>query len=703
MSELFSLPESRRPPLVVPALPQPGAHFQPPPIVPDRADPQLAFREPMLPDCFARIFAPLPPEPIWRWAEQAVWLKNEVTSKPGPYSSDQTPWTRRLQELIRDPVTIIYDRNARAWRTVNVTRIWIKKCSQSGFTEACLNGIRWSAKHRPRSTIFAIDIMKEARKISERLESTLSRLGEEIFTGYDDDVGTYLMRLRQMRVYFLGSFSGGAFANKFAAMCFADEVDEHGKLPGDTDTLSNLASRFKTADDGFIVGLSKPKKSSGPITKAHATGNCEEQFIRCPHCHQRQPLTFFGDASDYPELRYEIPFDDEVITVTDEQTGRTFRTWTPLPLGQTRKIKAARLRFDHCRDLLGGWDKTLILTDTFAECGYCAGRINEDLKPHLVAAAEWLPTAIGDPGVISQHCHDLLSSDKNSSWGRLVLRFLSDKEDRVKLQGFWNHVLGLDFKEEASEVDENDIRRNMGLPYLRGQVPFPPSYMVLGSDIGETYARWVLCAVRKDGAMAVVDWGNEGAPLGVAEVVTSGDWPLSTDPGKKYKVSLGFMCAKYRRLAVQSACLSTNGIMFPAAGGGSNTQRRPFNWNIYEKGLPRWFGYLTFNDHDCKSSLYIDRYKKRSPGIFFPQDVFAKENSERFVEEITKETLVTDPETGECAWDDKHPNHFGDALKLCDLAHDWIFRPRKPKAAAAAAERERLVAAAAASGDTGPV
>lgn len=639
------------------------------------------FRTP-LGHSFARAFKPLPPEPIWQWAESWVWIKNETSSKPGPYSSDQTPWTRRLQDLLRDPWMPVWSEVSQSWYWIPVRRLWIKKCSQSGFTEGCLNGIRWSAKYRPRSCIYAIDSREEAKNISERIKPTLEKLGEDIFTGDDDDLGTYLMRLRSMRIYFMGSFSSGKFANKFASMCFADEVEEHGKAAGDTDTLSNLQSRAKTDDNGFIVGLSKPKKSSGPIAKAHATGNCEEYFVKCPHCGERQVVTFFEDQEQYPEIRREIPYSDEIIEVVDDRTGRSCFTWKPLPAGKTRILKHGHIVFSHCKDLTGAWDKARILTEAFYKCGYCAGEVADtrNNKVLLNASALWLPTAIGTPGVVSQRQSDLLSMDSASSWGEIILHFLDSKNDRTKLQGWFNHRLGLDFKEETSEMGENDVRKNMGA-YKRGTIPFAPAALLIGSDVGMSYARWIVCAVRIDGMLAVIDWGNEDSPGGVAELVRDESWPEAEFPDRRHKIKFGFMDAKYRKKACENACLATNCRMFPAMGGGSNTQRRAWTWNKYEKGMPKWFGYLTFHDHDAKSSLYIDRYKKHEPGIMFPGDVFAREREEKFVEEITKESLITD-EDGESEWDNKHPNHFGDALKVIDLAYDYITRPRKPSQAA---------------------
>jgi hypothetical protein len=324
-----------------------------------------------------------------------------------------------------------------------------------------------------------------------------------------------------------------------------------------------------------------------------------------------------------------------------------------------------------------------VLTESYIECGYCSGKITEGHeKTALVAQAEWLPTAIGTPGVVSQHISDLYSSDSASSIGNIALEFLDVKNDRVKLQGWWNHRLGCDFKEGTSENTDDDIRRNMTIPYRRGTIPFVPTALLLGSDIGMAYARWIVAAMRADGFLAIFDWGNEAHPNSVAEIVLEKSWPLRDDPSQLLKISSGAMDAKYRKEAARAACLATNGRMFPAIGLGGITQRHPLCWNKYEKGFPRWFGYWSFNDHDAKSSLYIDRYKNRSPGICFPTDVFRLEHSERFVEEITKESLVE--EEGDAEWDNAHPNHFGDALKLIDLQHDWFTRSRKPQDAKAA-------------------
>jgi hypothetical protein len=102
---------------------------------------------------------------------------------------------------------------------VPVTEINVQKSSQSGYSEAALNGIRWRATFRPCNVIYAIDSADEARKkIARRLlRSSFKFLDQSIFTGDPDDIKTLEFQLRGMELFFYGSFSSGKFANKQAA------------------------------------------------------------------------------------------------------------------------------------------------------------------------------------------------------------------------------------------------------------------------------------------------------------------------------------------------------------------------------------------------------------------------------------------------------------------------------------------------------
>ena len=276
------------------------------------------FRTNFIPAILARVFAERPVETIWGFAEKNVFFDATMAPEPGPYDSNKTPWTRRIQELVQNP----HERGDR------IRKIVVMKSSQTGFTEAILNCVRWFAARSPRNVIYAIDSKEEAGNISDRLIPTLRALGEDIFTGDDDDEKRFAVKLRYMKIWFYGSFSAGKFANKQAPFGVCDEYEEHGRIAGDTTSLANLESRMKKSAEGMVVVLSKPKVEGGPIHEEFLHGNQEIFMVPCPHCGTYQQITFES------------------------------------------------LKFDHCKNLLGEWDKSRVLRETEMQCAatYCVPR-----------------------------------------------------------------------------------------------------------------------------------------------------------------------------------------------------------------------------------------------------------------------------------------------------------------------------------------
>lgn len=644
----------------------------------------------LLPDAYARAFAPIPPDPIWLWAEKNVWLESKEATESGPYRSAKTPWTRRLQEIYRDPRMFVVDYTdpeRPVWTVVDCSELNAKKSSQSGFSEACLNGIRWSATYRPRNHIYAIDTREEAKNISSRLLPSLHKIQADIFTGDDDDIGTLTMRLRAMDIWFMGSFSAGKFANKQAPVVISDELEEHARSRGDTSTDRNLASRNKTADDGLQINISKPKRKGGPIARLFALGNQEEFFIRCPSCDRLQWITFEPETKD-------TPFDFTAPLMFVEIDGLSAWLPVPLPLGQSSKIQTGRIVFDHCKNHLGQWDELRILRDSYTECAYCQARIDDDEKHRAVSSALWLPTAVGSPGIVSQHINDFYSRDAKSSTGRIVLEFLRDKKNgRSGLQGFLNHRCGLELREEANETHAADIIANIAgrpgcekLPaYKKGTLPFDPAILILGSDVGGNYAKWALIAADDQYQdAAVIDWGEEVDPQAIAEIMLNTLWDFGT---ARYKITLGLMDAKFRRTDVNRACLNVPGQvakkmnrLTPVAGLGGNAVRTTRNWSHHPiPSYPKNFRQLTFSDREAKNDLYISTLKKKKTRLYFPSDLVDSSGQivnshEDFVSELTAEKLE-DQDDGTLRWKE-HPgaNHWGDCVKVAVLGLRFLMR-----------------------------
>lgn len=623
------------------------------------------WNTPLLPDALGRAFAEAPKETIWEWADKEVTLVSEDTAEPGPYRSAKTPLTRRLQELIKEPVAYEWDFASQSYIAVPLREINEMKSTQFGVTEAVLNGIRYKAKYKPVNTIYAMDTDAQARKVARRLLRSLKLLDADIFTGNPDDIKSLEFLLRGMELNFVGSFSSGKFASTPYPFVICDEAEEHGASVGDTSSLTNAESRKKTAEDGLQINLSKPKKENGLIHQWFLSGNQEEYFIACPHCEKLQYLTFFNTER-------EVPFTEEIVEIKNEQTGRTlFRGFLPLPPGQKRTMRTGRLAFGHCRDILGQWDQLRVLRETYYECGECKGEIREELKRALVDEGFWMGTAIGTPGIVSQHFSDLYSSDKGSSWGQIVLDFLKAKrKGREELQGFYNHRLGCAFANNMNKTQHTTIKANIAgkegdgcPPYKRGLCPFTFSQLVLGSDVGGNYAKWALLAAHPNLIdAAVIDWGEEIDPDSIASIMLYNLWPYAADQAKKFKIGFGFIDGKFRRTEVNRACLAVPGHrLIPCAGLGGTAARVVKAWSYNPVGTyGQNFKQLTINDREAKDEMYEERLQKKIRRIWFPVDV---DQDKEFMDELCAESKILDH--GKEIWDPHPgPNHYGDCVKL---------------------------------------
>lgn len=684
-----------------------------------------------------RALTPPPDIPIWKWAdEKPVWIQNEDAAEPGPYRSAKTPWTRRLQEFGRRPFMWVWSYQHLRWERIRINEVNVQKSTQSGFTEAILNFIRWLATYFARNVIYLIDSQDQGKKIARRLLRSLKLLDPEIFTGDPDDLKSLTFLLRGMEVEFGGSFSGTLTAQKQAPVVVADEIEDHGKVPGDTSAQRNLKYRKKAANNGIQYNLSKPKLENGPINKLWKLGNREEFQFACLHCGHLQYFTYHAEE-------YDSPFTDELMAI-DSATGEeiaknelvtghsslvTFLP-RPLPAGQTRKVKTGRLVYEHCRDLFGKLDEVRVLRETYAECAACKGKIEEADKQRLVleAAARdpemlgWLPTAIGMPGVVSQRMSDLNSTDENSAWGQIVLEIHNARADgRVELQGVINNRLGNAWKEELNKTEESDIRENIagrrlwfidvptergyrrdvfesepvaeasraqllarGItteivpsycpPYKRGTIPFLPAGLILGSDVGGNYARWVLIAAMENLIdAAVIDWGDEIDPETIGQIMVDNTWKCHKD-GKQYRIKQGFIDARFRTVEVLRVCwelYKRKLNLTPCYGIGGTAARgvRVFAYTPVSsyfkqgKGLKK----LDYNDREAKNDLYTACLNKKQRRVFFPVNLFDKENKPtdpQFVAELCAEQLIPD-KNGVMQWNEHppDPNHYGDALK----------------------------------------
>lgn len=574
---------------------------------------------PWLPELFGRAFAPIPDVPVHLWAESGAFTLRKA---PEPsYRSSRTPWTRRAQDLPRHP-----------WHDGRrVRRLGVKKCSRSGFTEgAILNVTRWMARYRPAPVIISLDSQKEADNIRERLLPTLLDLGQQLFTGEKDDLAKWKLRLREMDVTFTGSFTGGAFSNKDAVFIGNDEIDLYGEVGGEGDTVENFYSRCKGQRYGFQTVLSKPAHKEGPIDSFFERGNQELWHVRCPHhgCRDSQALEF------------------------------------------------DRLAYNHCKDLGGAWDYDRLLRETFYRCRKCGQPIYDHHKKGMNAEGLWIPTAKGDPEIITQHISDLYSMFEDTTFGHIAKAWVNacEKDDRRLKQTVYQQHLGLGWETKIQKIETPDILK-LRRPYRRGAIPHGKCALLLGVDIGKfTNTRWVVYAFNRAGEMWLIDWGVGTGPADVITLMRTKSYPC-IETGANQPIQFAFIDARYRQDEVYETCLLAPRQIFPIIGLKGSAARSIDYRQV--PGKPEGFGLLTFINRDAMFDLYIDRIKNQAPpGLHWPENV-----EDTIIREHCAERLIRHKRNNRVIWEDDHhrPNHGGDASKIALSGIDWLIGGKRSR------------------------
>lgn len=397
---------------------------------------------------------PTSTEPVWRWAEENVYLDEQQNpGRPGFYSSDLTPYTRALQDFVRDD---------------EADELMVEKSSQTGFTEACLNVVRWKPENDPGPVLYAIDTIEEVRRISNvRLKPTLKRCAGAVLPD-DKDVGTTRIALESMEILLTGGGSSTAFRNKPVDLGVLDEVENHKlnlQVGAEGTTIDLMRSRFTTVADAKLIALSKPKLRGGIINAEVETGTLEKWWVPCPHCERFMVLE----------------------DVSGDEPGRQF---------------PHQLRFGHLKDLAGYYQMDRFPREVFWECRYCKGEIYwHEHQRAMNLAGEWRRSVvteeefgripedervhyrIGRPGVRkrSQRISDLNSPFERVCWGRLAQMFLEAVESKVvgKLEHLFTNHLTIAWEPVASRVtDARLLALRSGLMDPKTGTPRGPRYFV---------------------------------------------------------------------------------------------------------------------------------------------------------------------------------------------------------------------------------
>jgi len=577
----------------------------------------------ILPGLLERVFAELPPENVWRWAEKHIVLDAIASpANPGPYDSRIAPHTRFLQEALTDP----------QWR-----QFTIKKNSQGGFTEAIMNYLRYRVAHDPGNVLYAIDSVNEAKRLARiRLKPTLERcpLTAQAISENEDDMSALNFYLRDMFIMFIGGGSIGAAANKVISVGIVDEADKIPRVAGGHKHLvEEMKSRFKTVPGGKLIVLSEPNEETDITTTEFRRGTMHKCHLPCPHC------------------------------------------------GHFQVLVQERLIFDHCKLPSGDYDKKRVATETYYSCvrsgtPACSdGKIYDRHKRDMALRCEWRATNLNpEPGHLSLESSDLFSLFADANFGRIALDLIDAIKNPARQKAVQSGRFGLEHKGRRVEVQQDDLLKLCG-DYARGTMPQAAIYLGMASDVQGGVKKWMKAAFDRLGDLYVVDWGQ---CLAFDDLTIEADQPVRDGAGKDWNVIAGLIDEGFKTDEVRKFCIRSNYRFLPCKGRGNLNQMRG---QLVAPSLTihdgQEFNCYHFNDDKFKQALYLDRIRDfdrikkgqaRMTRIWLPKDIDREVLHELMGEQMVPKILPSGFE--KLLWEKRWTNDWGDALKMLTvLAH----------------------------------
>ena len=331
---------------------------------------KLAF-EKALGDMVRVMLAPESDEPVWRWGEQSIFLTALETSVgQGMYSSDLTPFVRKILEFFKNPDSKV---------------LVIMAGTQVVKTISLMIGVGWWVAHRQGRVFWVMDTLTNARSFSKTRWKVLVENSPGLMPLIPADKDNF-QHMEQFLgpsiLNFTGSNSAGNLAQKGGDLIILDEVDKHPDATEDEgDSVTQAEQRGKARDKSKLAASSSPSTTAGKIWNLFRLGTMEEWFCPCPECGG----AFVMDTGN-----------------TDCATGKL--VWD----GKAKRAD-------------GSWDFEMVQASARMECPHCGHRLDEGEKVEAVAKGEFrVMNPNGLPGWESYHL-----ASHNSAWADCRLSSLA--------------------------------------------------------------------------------------------------------------------------------------------------------------------------------------------------------------------------------------------------------------------------------------
>lgn len=235
----------------------------------------------------ARQLAPPPKLTIAEWADQNRWLGTDVSSVPGPWRTDFTPYLREIMDAINDP---------------EVERVVIMSAARAGKTSVILNMLGYYIDHEPCPIMMVIPTIELGEAFSKENVAPLIR-DTKVLREKVRDVRSRDSSNTIKQKMFPGGFLVVSGANSAASLSMRtikilafDEVDrapDSAGSEGDPVSLAETRTQTYEGRGRKIVLTSTPTiKDSSRIEKAFKESSQERWHLPCPSCGEMQPLSW---------------------------------------------------------------------------------------------------------------------------------------------------------------------------------------------------------------------------------------------------------------------------------------------------------------------------------------------------------------------------------------------------------------------------
>ncbi len=409
------------------------------------------------------------------WAEKRRIMSSEVTSSPGPFTYDRTPY------LIEPVNCLSPDHPAR--------RVAVMKSSQIGFSTGVIeNGIGWIISENPGPIFLltgSMDLTKQS--MDTKIDQMIDSCGLRHF------IRPNVMRAKNQRTgdtstskeFPGGRLQTGQTGNHTKLRQISMQygfVDDFEAAPAASKQSGSTTTLIEARFDSYYTKM-KLFYISTPEIKH--TSNIEPQFLNGDQRYYHVPCPCCGDMI---VLTWSIKIDKDV-------TGIYYK------LDKSNKLIASSVGY---------------------VCQSCGEFFDDSHKYEMNLNGHWIPSAEPiDPTYYSYHINSLYAPPGTYDWEYYVRDYLKACPPNQPIKymlykTFHNLVLGLPWEERGEKPNANQLSLNTR-PYEVGIVP-----SALSENDGNGEIVMITCACDLNGTVEdarvdyeIVAWSRSGVSYSV--------------------------------------------------------------------------------------------------------------------------------------------------------------------------------------------